>query len=115
MYVLGDNGYGELGLDNSVFEKSPVKNSFFNNLNLTIKKIATGGRHTLVLTKNGEVYAFGDNSEGQCSGYLSFYKVPIKVSFKNEEKIVDIACGYNHSIAYNEKGILYTWGDTTYG
>jgi alpha-tubulin suppressor-like RCC1 family protein len=48
------------------------------------------------LLKDGELYAFGDNSDGQCTGFCTRYAVPTKIVFEKKEKIIDIFCGYNH-------------------
>ncbi len=66
-----------------------------NEFEDTICKIATGARHSLVLLKNGELYAFGDNSDGQCTGYTTRYPTPVKINFDNREKIIDVYSGYN--------------------
>jgi len=50
------------------------------------------------LLKDGELYAFGDNSDGQCTGFCTRYAVPTKIVFEKKEKIIDIFCGYNHCI-----------------
>ena len=70
---------------------------FFDEKNLSkISKIAVGARHSLVLLKDGDLYAFGDNSDGQCTGFSTRYAIPTKIIFDQKEKIVDIFCGYNH-------------------
>jgi alpha-tubulin suppressor-like RCC1 family protein len=61
----------------------------------SIYKIATGARHSLVLLKNGDLYAFGDNSDGQCTGYTTRFTTPNKINFENKEKIIDVYSGYN--------------------
>ncbi len=111
---MGDNGYGELGIENTKFEKMLTKIEYFN-INRAPKKVCSGARHSLVLTEKGKLYAFGDNSDGQCSGFNECYYKPTRVRFKQDEIIVDIACGYNHSIAISNKGNVYTWGDSTNG
>ena len=61
-----------------------------------ISKIAVGARHSLVLLKDGNLYAFGDNSDGQCTGFCTRYTTPTKIIFDKKERIIDIFCGYNH-------------------
>ncbi len=63
-----------------------------------IEKIAVGARHSLILLKDGDLYAFGDNSDGQCTGYTTRYPSPVKISFDNKEKIVDVYSGYTHCL-----------------
>ncbi|CAD7931516.1 unnamed protein product [Amoebophrya sp. A25] len=45
-------------------------------------------------------------------------RFPVEINadnFFNGEKIVDIACGENHTVALTEKGHVYTWGINTWG
>jgi alpha-tubulin suppressor-like RCC1 family protein len=91
--------------------------------NGNIKKIAAGARHCLVLLDNGELYAFGDNSEGQCTGFSTRYSFPVKVDIESREKIVDVYSGYSHNLIILSKynllntgnGEMFTWGDTSSG
>lgn len=96
VYAIGDNTYGELGIIGvSTVEKLTRIPFEFSS---KVKKISTGARHSLVLLDNGELYVFGDNSEGQCTGYNTRYSSPIKVEIESTEKIVDIYSGYNHNL-----------------
>jgi alpha-tubulin suppressor-like RCC1 family protein len=93
LYAIGDNTFGELGVDGvSASDNKLLKVSEFDD---AIYKIATGARHSLILLKNGELYAFGDNSDGQCTGYTTRYPSPTKISFDIREKIIDVYSGYN--------------------
>jgi alpha-tubulin suppressor-like RCC1 family protein len=91
------------------------KLNYFESKNLTIKKLAAGARHTLVLTNDNQLYSFGDNSEGQCTGQNDCYFEPKKVKFPNRERIKDVYAGYNHTVAITVNGDVYSWGDTTGG
>lgn len=72
-----------------------------------ISKIAVGARNSLVLLKNGDLYAFGDNSYGQCTGVLSRYITPTAIFFDKKAQIVDIFCGYNHCMILLSKIKLF--------
>ena len=83
--------------------------------NLGIKKISTGARHSLVLCNNGQLYCFGDNSDGQCCGLEKIVTVPTLIRFDDsDEVIVDIKAGFNHSIAKGKTGKIYVWGDSAW-
>lgn len=92
---------------------SPQEINFFKGKN--VKKISLGARHSLVLTHEGNIYSFGDNSEGQCSGVEKAITVPRLVEFPNKDRIIDICCGYNHSVALSINGDIFTWGDSSTG
>ena len=91
-------------------------NHFFKDRGLYIQKISTGARHSMVLCTNGELYCFGDNSDGQCSGFEKVVDEPTLIEFEDEDEfIVDIKAGFNHSIAKGLSKKIYVWGDSTWG
>ena len=100
---------------NHNFNEKVFVNTFFNERGLTIKKISTGARHTMVLCTNGELYCFGDNSDGQCSGFEKVINEPTLIEFEDEDEfIIDIKAGFNHSIAKGLSRKVYVWGDSTW-
>ena len=113
MYSIGDNTYGELGADCISSVEKPTKASF--NFDSAIKKVSAGARHSLILLESGSLYAFGDNSEGQCSGVSTRYSKPIKIEIESKEKIVDVYSGYNHNLIILNNGEMFSWGDTSSG
>lgn len=71
--------------------------------------MATGFGHVMLLTENGEVYAWGRNSEYQVgNGNRKHAQEPCKLPLEN---IVQIACGGKFSIALDADGQLWGWGD----
>ena len=56
---------------------------------------------------NNNVYAFGDNSEGQCTGHSNSYSTPIKLQFESQDQIIDIYSGYSHCFLITSK--LYNY------
>ena len=70
--------------------------------------IATGFGHALALTENGEVYAWGRNSNGQVgNGGTRKTQQPYKLPLKN---IVQVAAGGKFSLALDADGQLWGWG-----
>lgn len=107
LYAVGDNTYGEIGIEDSINTDKVKEVKYFEEKNLSkISKIAVGSRHSLVLLKDGDLYAFGDNSDGQCTGFSTRYAIPTKIIFDQKEKIVDIFCGYNHCMILLSKEYL---------
>lgn len=68
------------------------------------KKIAAGYFHSLALTPNGCITAWGYNDENQCN-------IPTKA----KDKIITVTAGSWHSIALNSTGKVFAWGDNLYG
>ncbi len=78
--------------------------------------ICCGVSHSLALTNGGEVYAWGLNLCGQIgNGSYSQALVPIKLNHFNNEKVIQISCGYEHSIALTESGRVFSWGYNEFG
>lgn len=74
--------------------------------------MATGFGHAMILTENGEVYAWGRNGEYQVgNGKRKHEQEPYKLPLEN---IVQIACGGKFSLALDAEGQLWGWGDNQY-
>jgi hypothetical protein len=76
-------------------------------------QIACGGEHVLYLTDSGDVYAFGEAERKAHKG--SFTSPQLIEEFALEKalhrtKIIQIACGAQHSVGITDIGELYTWG-----
>ncbi len=87
-----------MGIEGVSTIEKPTKIYFFDSIEVQVKKISVGARHSLVLLDNGLVYAFGDNSEGQCTGNGTRYAKPVKLNWESKEIIVDIFSNYNHCL-----------------
>ncbi|KAL8008320.1 putative vacuolar protein sorting-associated protein [Plasmopara halstedii] len=117
LLMFGMNDCGQLGLDHTQHQTTPqLVNSLSGRV---VTKVACGLYHTIASTRGGEVYSFGKNDYGQLGlGHSRNVKVPtlVKTSFGgSEEKVVDVNCGYYHTVTVNEKGKLVTWGRNDYG
>nr|WP_315252374.1 LamG-like jellyroll fold domain-containing protein [uncultured Flavobacterium sp.] len=78
------------------------------------KTIASGTSHTIGLRTDGTLWGWGDNSQGQLSGYsLTRRNLPEKIGTANDWKTV--ATGQKFTIALKTDGTLWAWGDNYYG
>jgi alpha-tubulin suppressor-like RCC1 family protein len=117
IYSWGDNTYGELGVSKSTkWLAVPTLIPFFEDK--VCIDCDVGGRHSLVLEKNGNLYSFGDNSEGQCGIELSRTYEPQLIETKGmlgEDTIVAISifAGDAHSALVTSEGDLFAWGDNS--
>lgn len=117
LLTFGMNDCGQLGLDHTQHQHTPqLVDSLSSQV---IIKVACGLYHTVAVTAGGEVYAFGKNDYGQLGlGHARNVKLPslVKISTSDsDEKIVDVSCGYYHTVVITEKGKLITWGRNDYG
>jgi alpha-tubulin suppressor-like RCC1 family protein len=137
VYSWGRNECGQLGIGNTVDSNEPKFVAVIdeNKSNVVIKKISCGSAHSLFLSSDGYIYAFGRNQFGELrnqkeenDGYiyvlirnifgemgnqkkeneLSPYRIKIEIKF------IDISSHWTRSndisMALSQKGIYYNWG-----
>ncbi|RXN32151.1 RCC1 and BTB domain-containing 1-like protein [Labeo rohita] len=111
LYAWGHNGYSQLGNGTTNQGVSPILVST-NLQNKRVTEVACGSHHSLALTHEGEVFAWGYNNCGQVgSGSTANQPTPRKVSSCLQNKVmVSIACGQTSSIAVADNGEVYGWG-----
>jgi alpha-tubulin suppressor-like RCC1 family protein len=73
-------------------------------------QIDCGGWHTAALTKNGEVFTWGNNGNGKLGhGDKNERTIPTKVASLDGLFIIQISCGDRHTAALTDKGEILTW------
>ena len=79
-----------------------------------VTAIAAGEDHCLALTRDGTVWAWGSNWEGQLGdGTSTFSAFPVRVSVL--AGVTTIAAGSSHSLALENDGTLWAWGSNGSG
>uniref|UniRef100_A0A8C1TBA6 Regulator of chromosome condensation (RCC1) and BTB (POZ) domain containing protein 2 n=1 Tax=Cyprinus carpio TaxID=7962 RepID=A0A8C1TBA6_CYPCA len=111
VYAWGHNGYSQLGNGTTNHGLTPALVST-NLISKRVKEVACGSHHTIALTTEGEVYAWGYNNSGQVgSGSTANQPTPRRVSSCLQNKVVvNIACGQLCSMAVLDNGETYGWG-----
>jgi alpha-tubulin suppressor-like RCC1 family protein len=113
VYSWGWNKFGQLGIGNTVHSNEPKFVAVIdkNKSNVFIEKISCGLEHSLLLSSDGFIYAFGLNKYGELGNQkeeneLSPHRIKI------ETKFIDISSRWNEhiSIALSQDGIYYIWG-----
>lgn len=110
----GSNDAGRLTLGKNVTHSTvPVKIQGLSD----ITAIASGTGQALALKKNGTVWGWGKNSEGQVGNGaggdgVAYCDKPIQV--KNLSGVTAIAAGNAHSLAL-KGGLVWGWGFNIYG
>ncbi|XP_074263712.1 PH, RCC1 and FYVE domains-containing protein 1-like [Silene latifolia] len=85
------------------------------NVVLDVHHIACGVRHAALVTRQGEVFTWGEESGGRLGhgvGEDVFH--PRLVESLATSSVDFVACGEFHSCAVTMSGELYTWGDGTH-
>lgn len=54
-----------------------------------------------------QIYAFGDNEHGQCTGLEGYYIIPVKIDLKD---ILEISAGGAHSLFLTKDKKVYSCG-----
>jgi len=80
-----------------------------------VESVAAGINFSIILTKSGEVYSFGDNVNGQLGLGLQkrVNRGPQRLEFFAEKQVTQIYAGDGHSFAVTLNGKLYGWGLNT--
>jgi alpha-tubulin suppressor-like RCC1 family protein len=95
VFGWGDNTFGQLGDDKEFFVSTP-KTIELNGLK--IKKTSCGLYHNLLLSTDGDIYAFGNNRSGEVGNGTQVKQIsPIKVEHK--DKFIDITSHSEQSIS----------------
>ena len=121
VWVVGDNQYGQLGVGQTT-KTAVTPLDITDDLNLDsddfVTKVICGDYHSLVVTNNHRILAWGLNEDGQVGNgsWVNSYKpVDITANFALDagNYVVDVAAGRAVNYATTSNGDVYFWGDTT--
>jgi alpha-tubulin suppressor-like RCC1 family protein len=124
-FSWGYNAYGQLGDGSTKDSSVPGAITIANPKDNGTAALAAGGFHSLALRKDGTVWAWGYNGNGQlgngcivgvdCVNSTTPVQVKLSPNGPPLRGVVAIAAGFWHSMAVTSSGQLYVWGDNTYG
>ncbi|XP_010551527.1 PREDICTED: uncharacterized protein LOC104822111 isoform X2 [Tarenaya hassleriana] len=81
---------------------------------LDVHSIACGRSHSALVTKQGEIFSWGDGTGGKLGhGLEEDAPKPKLISSMRGTSVEFVACGEFHTCAVTLSGELYTWGDGT--
>ncbi|PSS28730.1 Ultraviolet-B receptor like [Actinidia chinensis var. chinensis] len=82
---------------------------------LDVHNIACGRKHAVLVTKQGQVFSWGEESGGRLGhGVEEDISHPKLIDALTGMSIELVACGEYHTCAVTFAGDLYTWGDGTH-
>ncbi|MEW5302121.1 MAG: hypothetical protein WDW36_004931 [Sanguina aurantia] len=115
LYSFGRNQAGQLGLGhtNDVLLPSRVGHHLQSE---HVSCVSCGSEHSIVSLRSGKVYSWGWGGYGNLGdGSIEDRHTPTKVIGLEGQNIVNVRCGWRHSIVVTEDGRMYTFGWGKYG
>ncbi|XP_036082773.1 X-linked retinitis pigmentosa GTPase regulator isoform X7 [Rousettus aegyptiacus] len=113
VYAAGGNNEGQLGLGDTEDRNTFHPICFFTSQH-QLKQLSAGSNTSAALTVDGDLFMWGDNSEGQI-GLKNVPNVCVPHQVTIGKPIAWISCGYYHSAFVTMEGELYTFGETECG
>ncbi|XP_025928582.1 X-linked retinitis pigmentosa GTPase regulator isoform X1 [Apteryx rowi] len=113
VYAAGGNSEGQLGLGDTEERTTFHLISFFTNQH-RIKQLAAGSYTSAAITEDGQLFMWGDNSEGQI-GLANEASVCVPSQVVVGKPVSSVSCGYYHSALITGDGELYTFGEPENG
>ncbi|MFT4245951.1 MAG: hypothetical protein QM571_05465 [Micrococcaceae bacterium] len=113
LFMSGINSDGELGVGDT--KNRNVFTRVGAGLGLQWKQVDSGSHHSVGITMDGRLYVWGSGGNGRL-GLGSDYSnrlVPTQVGSATNWTLCN--AGFAHTIAVNNNGEAYTWGNNTSG
>ena len=111
VFVCGDGNQGQLGVGDTGNRVVPtlVRGELEGS---KVLKVAAGYRHTMCVTEDGSVFAFGYNRKGQLGvGDTENRLVPTLLRGELENKsVLQVAAGFGHTIFVTADGLVFACG-----
>jgi len=114
VFSWGEGKFGRLGHGNELNKIVPNKVLALEGRKIT--EVSCGGFHTAAITDSGVLFTWGGGEHGQLGHGDKVNKmVPCVVGALADSRIVQITCGWSHSVALSQKGQVFTWGNGDHG
>lgn len=124
VYVWGRNNKGQLGINSTTGHNAPVAIAGLNGKKII--SVSGGFTHSLALSAEGKVYAWGNNINGQLGkGTINYSNnpanyIPVEITdnfttLTSPDRIIAVSAGKLYSLALSAEGKVYAWGDNEDG
>ena len=111
-WAWGYNVFGQIGDNSTTIRTTPVSVA---GAVKTFCKISGGTQHALAIDKNGRVWAWGYNTNGQLGNNSSANQLtPVSVA-GTVKTFCEISAGNLHSLAIDKNGRAWGWGYVVHG
>lgn len=112
----GDNSYGQLGNGDMSVSMTDRPKQIRALSSKQIVQVAAGRVHCLALANDGEVFTWGGSLACQFDGTKHGHvPLPQLIRYLLSVPLSRIACGGYHSLCLSKTGVLFAWGENTFG
>ncbi|WP_194292997.1 RCC1 domain-containing protein [Streptomyces smaragdinus] len=112
--AFGYDNHGQLGDGGTTDQTTPVEVDL--PAGVVLVDVDAGGHHSLGVSNDGRVFAWGANSDGQLGdGTTTDRHTPVEVDFPAGVEITQVEGGRAFSLALASDGRVFAWGDNFYG
>eukprot|EP01133_Synstelium_polycarpum_P008173 gene8173-9607_t len=115
LYSWGKGSDGQLGLDSRETHLQPVCIKSFIKMGDAIVSIACGHYHSVALTTFHEVYSWGFSAALGLQGHPKEALEPRLVSSLLGQNVINVSCGFSHTLVSTDKGECFSFGVGEYG
>lgn len=104
-------GGGSVGVSDSGKFDANLPKALESTVVLDVHQIACGVRHSVLVTRQGEIFSWGEESGGRLGhGVEVDFSCPKLIEGLSGVNIEVVACGEYHTCAITTSGDLFTWG-----
>jgi alpha-tubulin suppressor-like RCC1 family protein len=115
LWVWGQNGFGNLGINDTNNRCTPVTTSAGG---ANWKQVTSGSQFTAAIKTDGTLWTWGTNAYGQlginAAGTTTNRTTPV-TTFAGGTNWKQVSCGQQHMAAIKTDGTLWIWGGTQSG
>lgn len=115
LYAWGSNSFRQIS-DGSLASLRATPVQVRLSTGVSALSVTAGDDHSLAVGSDGNLYAWGSNSDGQRGDGSTFPPGrPVQVSLPAGVSALSLAAGATHSLAMGSDGMLYAWGGNSDG
>lgn len=107
----GKNASGQAGVEGATPTADQLVPVEVAGIPTAVVELAAGSEHSLALTVDGRVYAWGRNTYGNLgAGTADAARHPVPAAVPGLDDVIDIATGRDHVLALRADGTVVAWG-----